>query len=287
MCESGVLISRRSAMLLPALVATLHPGRVLPVLAASERVTAQSVGIAQNVGVLADPRSFVDGDGIQPLIWGARARCDPTDAACKQGGVATNTADVQPVPSRSLLVVSDRVLLEISVGGEKLGVVELGLWRSAAPQAVNAFVKLCAGQLRTNPDDEPASLERSVATRVLKDRAVVLGALKNQGGSTVLIPGKTKPQRVPVTPPTTSDDTISGGSHDAAGLISVRKGGGSFEFTLLPRSNVALDKENVVIGQVLNADGMAILERINTLPTDNYRSAPLATVKVERATVLS
>ena len=333
-------VCRRAVLLMP--LALFNGPAVLPAHAESERVTAQSVGIDQkNVGLLADPRALVDGDGIQPLIWGARERCDPTASSCKQGGVESDTGEIQPVPSREALSVSDRVRLEISVGGTRVGAVELGLWRSAAPTAVDTFVKLSGGRLVTNPEDEPASLERSVVARVLADRAVVLGALKVQGGSTVLMAGKTKPQRVPVLPPTTNDDTAAGGSHDAAGLLSVRRGGGSFEFSLTPRANVchacnlcasracaracgtcpsllltlraseeapthgsvhgacvclhydarvppqrALDADNVVIGQVLNAEGMAILERINTLPTDNYRSAPLATVRVERAVVL-
>lgn len=192
----------------------------------------------------------------------------------------------QPVPPlRPALAVSDKVKLEVSVGGERVGSIELGLWRSAAPQSVDAFVKLSTGSYTSREGEAPASLERSSAARVLKDRAVVLGALKVQGGMTTLVPGKTRPQIVPVAPPTT-DDGPNGISHDAAGLLSVRRGGGSFEFTLLPRANAELDRDNLVIGQVLNADGMAILERINSVPTDNYRSAPLAPVRIERASML-
>ena len=257
--------------------------------ATSPRQTAQSVGIDQReVGVLADPRALLDGDGMQPLIWGARERCDPTDTTCKQGGIATASDGTQPVPAipDPALKVSDRVSLILSVGGERVGVIELGLWRSAAPQSVDSFVKLAAGTLVTRDTDDPASLDRSVAARVLRDRAVVLGALKKTGGSTMLVAGQTRPQTLPVAPPTTTD-APNGLSHAAAGLLSVRRGGGSFEFTLLPRPNTELDREQLVIGQVLNADGMAVLERINTLPTDNRRSAPLAPVRVERATVVA
>ena len=84
------------------------------------------------------------------------------------------------------------------------------------------------------------------------------------------------------TPPTA--DGPNGVAHDAAGLLSVRRGGGSFEFTLTPRPNARLDAENLVIGQVLG--GMEVLERINTLPTNNYDRAPLATVKLDTVAVL-
>jgi len=280
-------IRRREAVHLPALAALVgSAGRAV---AGGDRVTAQSVGIGQNVGVLADPRALLDGEGLQPLIWGARERCDPTLVSCKQGGVGEDSLLVQPVPSRRTLEVTDRVQFDMSVGGEGVGILELALWRQAAPQAVDALVKLCAGRFFPIDDEilqaKPASLERSVVVRVLKDRQVVLGGLKVQGGSMLLVRGRTKPQLVPVPPPVTTD-APNGISHDAAGLVSVVRGGGSFEFTLVSRANGALDKDNLVIGQITNADGMAILERINALPTDNYRKAPLATVRIERARVL-
>ena len=277
-------VSRRVACgRLVSLISAFSAWQQQPASSDSSRVTAQSVGITDvNSGVLADPRALVDGEGIKPLIWGGRERCDPTDVACKQGGVESDLLNVQPVvPTEGRPTVTDRIGLDISVAGEKAGTIELGLWRSAAPESVDAFVRLAAGRLG-DPDEEPASLERSVAVRVVKDKVVVLGALKNQGGSTVLVSGQTKPQRVPVRPPVTRDAS-NGISHDAAGLLSVRRGGGSFEFTLTPRANRELDAEDIVIGQVLSEQSMQLLERLNVLPTDNRRKAPLATVRIERA----
>ena len=66
--------------------------------------------------------------------------------------------------------------------------------------------------------------------------------------------------------------------HGMSGLVSMRRGGGSFELTLTPHANTALDADNLVVGLVL--DGMDVLERLNTLPTNNYDRAPLATVKI-------
>ena len=279
-CSAG-----RRALLAALAACAVSP----PAVASSGRVTAQSVGIDQTaVGVLSDPRALVGGEGLQPIIWGGRERCDPTDVTCKQGGESADGLAVQPVPvaPSSAGALSDRVNLEMSVGGERVGVLELGLWRAAAPSSVDAFVRLSGGRYVSRPGEDPASLERSVAARVLKDRAVVLGALKQTGGSTVLVAGKTRPQLVPVAPPAT-DDPPNGLAHSAAGLLSVASNGGTFEFTLLPRANAALDKTNIVIGQVLNADGMAILERLNVLATDNYQQRPLATVRIERATVVA
>eukprot|EP00322_Chrysochromulina_rotalis_P006055 CAMPEP_0115865394 /NCGR_PEP_ID=MMETSP0287-20121206/19697_1 /TAXON_ID=412157 /ORGANISM="Chrysochromulina rotalis, Strain UIO044" /LENGTH=280 /DNA_ID=CAMNT_0003319901 /DNA_START=62 /DNA_END=904 /DNA_ORIENTATION=- len=252
--------------------------------AAAGRTIAQSVGVDQlDVGVLADPRALVDGDGLKPLIWGARERCDPTDVACSQGGVE-GALEVQPLPNVAA-EVTDRVRLSMQVGGESIGVIELGLWRELAPSSVDAFVKLAAGTYGYDPQEgeEPASLDSSVVLRVLRGKQVVLGGLKKQGGSIRLVAGKTRPQRVPIPPPTINDSP-NGISNDVAGLISWRKGGGLFEWTLTPRANSELDGSQLVFGQVLA--GMDVLERINVIATNNYNSGPMATVRVSRVQVL-
>jgi peptidyl-prolyl cis-trans isomerase B (cyclophilin B) len=88
----------------------------------------------------------------------------------------------------------------------------------------------------------------------------------------------------PVTPPPNDDSNAV--RHDAAGLLSVRRGGGSFTFTLTPRPNPDLDLDEIVIGQVLTREGMQVLERLNALATNNYSRGALAKVVVERARVL-
>jgi hypothetical protein len=87
---------------------------------------------------------------------------------------------------------------------------------------------------------------------------------------------------VPVAPPT--NDDVNPTSHDAAGLVSVRRGGGSFEFALTTRPCRERDRDALVIGQVTR--GMELLERLNTLPSNNYDGGPLATVQVLTVTVL-
>ena len=318
----GALIAtRRTALsaLLPSLVAALCTGDARPVLASQEgRVTAQGVGIDQkNVGLLADPRAFIDGDGVQPLIWGGRDRCDPTDATCTAGGQAVADAAVQPVPTTPL-EPSVKVAFDLSISGQPAGRLNLGLDRAAGPASVEAFVRLCRGTLVSEPDDEPASFDSSRALRVERDKAVVLGDVTKKGGSLRLVSGRTKPLRVPVVPP--SNEDTNSFSHDQPGLLSVRRGGGSFQvrsralarggvvgsagprsaalaplqkvhaaartpppsatlappqFTLTPRANMALDRENLVIGKVLDADGMELLARLNSLPVNNYDGGPI------------
>ena len=112
---------------------------------------------------------------------------------------------------------------------------------------MDTFVQLVAGTLTSTSADEPASLVRSNLIRIEKDRAVILGGLTQVGGSIRLVPGVTRPQRVPVKPQPNSDSNSV--SHSAAGLISARRGGGSFEFILNPRPNAELDRDFIVIGQ--------------------------------------
>jgi len=245
---------------------------------AGDRVRAQTVGIDTG-SPLVDPRNFGAEKGI---VWGGRDRCDPTDVTCQQGGIE-QASDVQAVPiAPGGLEVSDRVRFSVSIAGEGAGELEVGLFRSAAPDSVETFMRLSRGTLITASDDKPASFERSVALRVQRDKQVVLGGLKQQGGSMRLLSGQTRPQRVPVAPPTNGDDNAL--THSAAGLVSVRKGGGSFEFTITTRPFPARDRDGLVIGQVVS--GMELLERLNTLPTNNYNGGPMAVVRLEHATVL-
>ena len=246
---------------------------------AGDRTTAQTVGI--DVGSpLADPRAFGEEKGI---VWGGRERCDPTDATCQQGGVDAAESNVQPTPiAPSGLEITDQVRLTIGIANEVAGTIELGLYRSAAPASVDTFMQLARGTLISSEGDEPASYERSVALLVQRDKAITLGGLKKQGGQMVLVRGQTRPQRVPVQPPVNDDTNAL--THAAAGLLSVKRGGGTFEFALTTRPNPSRDKENLVIGHVTK--GMELLERMNTLPTNNYNGGPMATVRIEGVTIL-
>lgn len=247
-----------------AVLQTLTAGLVLDprIARAGDRITAQTVGIDRG-SPLADPRNIGAEKGV---IWGGRERCDPTDAECQQGG-STAEALVQPAPQTPTgFDVSDRVRFAISIAGEQVGTLDIELWRKAAPNSVDAFVRLSRGQYTSSEGEEPASFERSVALRVQRDQFVVMGGLKKPGGSTRLIAGQTRPQRVPVQP--TANDDSNTLRNDAAGLVSVRRGGGSFEFGLTTRPSASLDRDWLPIGRV--ARGMDLIERLNTLPTNNY-----------------
>lgn len=283
------------------------------------RATAQTVGISDSTS-----------SAIPGLVWGGNRRCDPTDIACTQGGRLTDglwKQTAQPLPSKPY-ETSERVILELSLSGQPAGSIEVGLWRDQAPGSVDTFVKLAQGRLAPSSGDSPASFDRSSLIRIAKDKAIVLGALRQVfaqhsksnpqsremafstllvllhaltviarhgigdtfllviqvGGQTQLVRGQTRPVMIPVAPPLNKDSNLV--RHDAAGLLSVRRGGGSFAFTITPRPNLDLDRDEIVIGQVLTSEGMELLERLNGLATNNYNRGSLARVIVERARVL-
>mmetsp|Transcript_24435 Transcript_24435/g.56289 ORF Transcript_24435/g.56289 Transcript_24435/m.56289 type:complete len:325 (+) Transcript_24435:26-1000(+) len=71
--------------------------------------------------------------------------------------------------------------------------------------------------------------------------------------------------------------------HDKFGRVSMKKGGGTFDFQIAPAAEAPwLDKTNVVIGQVV--EGLDVLEELNQSPT--FRGKPNFKVKVVEATVL-
>ena len=60
-------------------------------------------------------------------------------------------------------------------------------------------------------------------------------------------------------------------SHDRAGLLSMRRGGGSFEFGLTPAPNPALDATRLVIGEVSEDEGegeggLRLVAALNAVP---------------------
>lgn len=73
---------------------------------------------------------------------------------------------------------------------------------------------------------------------------------------------------------------LAGGHYRPCFLI------GSFEFLLTPAANAKLDKEWLVIGQIMEPEGMQVLARLNSLPTNNYDQTPIVLVKVQRAVPL-
>ena len=56
--------------------------------------------------------------------------------------------------------------MDVLIAGESVGQLKLGVYRDAAPDSCDTFSQLARGTLVSDPDDVPATLERSTAVRV-------------------------------------------------------------------------------------------------------------------------
>jgi cyclophilin family peptidyl-prolyl cis-trans isomerase len=160
-----------------------------------------------------------------------------------------------------------QVYFDIAIAGRPAGRVVVGLFGQDAPQSVDSFVKICNGKLRGR-GSRTASYAYSIAWRILKDERIDLGRVK-QVDEINQSPGKPQRQLVLIAVPENSDTNDL--EHSVPGTVSVRKGGGEFEFTITPSaqtnaSGARLNSENIVIGRVL--EGMDIIDAMNSVPTN-------------------
>ena len=185
--------------------------------------------------------------------------------------------------------VTDRVRLEFvqQVSPEVTRVLPLtfGLYGADAPQSVAVFKSLCAGTLnvpclKQDKSDDPL-LQRSQLTRdsVYKACEGAVGVPVSYVSSQVWrivqgkaidagqVSGKWALRAAPATPPNESASL----SHDAAGLLSVRRGGRTFDFSITTSADTSRDAEFAVIGRVL--DGEQILAEMDALPVVGFIGA--------------
>lgn len=237
------------------------------------RTSANRMGIDQK-SILPDPRDLKAEKG---LIWGAREYCDPTTPTCRQGGIEKDPNPPQPKPATPKgIEIKDRVEFTVTIANKKEGKLALGLWRSAAPVSVDAFMQTADSNYAPTAGDKAASYEGAIVSFKKEDQNIVFSSI-DRGGQ------YDKGREVEVEFARNKDKNPF--LHSEAGLVSVRKGGGSFEFSISTRSAPKLDKDWIVIGQVL--EGMDLLERLNVLPINLYSSKPMAPTKARKWDVLA
>ena len=205
-------------------------------------------------------------------------------------GVAFSSCFVPPAPATP--EITSKAALQIAVGaGADTQQMEIGLYDSEAPvscsstvwvpmllliiaclhawqESAKLFRGLCDGSLSELPG---VTYRGSIATRVEKDKAILLG--RPPSGSAQEIErsidgtGYVRSQLVNRAERYANNDS-NDLKHDRPGVVSMQRGGGSFEFTIAPKANPALDSDNVVIGQVLldEGDGRELLTTINQVP---------------------
>lgn len=187
---------------------------------------------------------------LLPLPDAATAADAETEAPA--AAVAASTADAK---------VTDRVYFDVKIAGKPRGRLTLGLFGEEAPACVETFKTISSGALKGR-GGRRAGYAYSTGQKVVRDRFVELGHVVqidaiNQNA------GVAQRQLVQIMPPENRES--NGLTHDARGVVSVRRGGGRFEFDIALAEDKRLDKENVVIGRVVG--GEEVLEMLGKVPT--------------------
>ena len=162
-----------------------------------------------------------------------------------------------------------KVSMDVNVGVKSNNQrVQLGLYGEEAPTSTKFFLNMCQGDVSRG-----LSYEGAQVSKVVKDSQIEVG--KFASGSDKKL--ETYTSSTGVTRTRTIDkadmakfDDKNDLRHDSAGVVSMKKGGGFFGFTIAPAPNVNLDEENVVIGRVI--EGMNVISMINEVPTSKEDS---------------
>ena len=163
-------------------------------------------------------------------------------------------------------LVTSRVDLGISVGTGEARTLPVGLYGEAAPASSALFRQLCEGSV---PGVAELTYRGSTASRIEKDQLIVLG--KPSGGvaqyidRTIDNTGYVRSELINRADGYANADAGAPSGHDRAALVSMRRGGGAFEFALSPRANRALDADWIVVGEV-GAEGLPLLDELNAVP---------------------
>lgn len=234
-------------------------------------------------------------DGAIGWSWGGKDRCDATDPRCGADGKLLNEIP----PGAAVPAVTNKITqiveLTFAVGRAEEGTLRIGLYGEDAPESVQQFITFVTRGLRTTSD---LAFENGMGVQsipVAFSRGGILGqivpgqrldfGIPSQAAAYSRSKGLSKagedflPQPRPkkLNPPPVLR------AHDVAGLLSVGANGigyggtgfeqddecfeSSFQLTAAPISSMDQRENRRVIGQLMDADSMAFLARLATLPT--------------------
>ena len=158
--------------------------------------------------------------------------------------------------------VTSEVYLDVSIARSPPERITLGIFGDDAPAATKFFLSVCKGDY-----GEGVSYDGAQVSRIQIDKRIDVGKLSKGGNKKQETwmdgMGKVRIRSVSLASSATHKDS-NDFRHDTPGVVSVKKGGGTFDFTIASRTNPVLDAENVVIGKVLS--GMNVVNKINNVP---------------------
>jgi cyclophilin family peptidyl-prolyl cis-trans isomerase len=235
-------------------------------------------------------------DGAVGWNWGAKDRCDAADPLCGADGQLRDEIIGKPVPRPSGTTITHAVAIQLNVGRAESGVLKLGLYGEDCPMLVQQLIAFLSPTGLTVASEKSNSMGKmstpvSLAVGGIVD-SIVPGltidfGVPSQANAYARAKGMTKagdnfaPQPRPKVD-FSSDKTVR--PHDTAGLVSIASnglgyGGTGFEsddetfessFLITNSAVPSLDKAKAgrrVVGQVLDVQSMAFLERLASLPT--------------------
>jgi hypothetical protein len=234
-------------------------------------------------------------DGAVGWSWGGKDRCDPRDVNCGADGRLRSSPLVgQPVPDAAGAgaFITHVAAIQLDVGRDETGVLRIGLFGNDCPGSVREAIDFLSttGLAAVRDENAIGAITRPVSLAVggvvssivpsvtvglgVPSQTVAYGRSRGLSKTTGFVP-----QPRPDPSLAASDGTVR--KHDSAGLVSVPKrgigyGGSGFEgddeafenaIVVTAAAAPALDSSNRVIGQILDPESMAFLERLSSLPT--------------------
>jgi cyclophilin family peptidyl-prolyl cis-trans isomerase len=232
-------------------------------------------------------------DGALGWKWGAEHRCDASDANCGAGG-AKVTLLVENVPDAMGYSITHVAEMFFTIGRTEYQSMRLGFYGNDAPDAVYEFLQFLSPKgLRTTSDlvfengmgvdSMPVSMTRGGKLNVVVPNERLDFGVPLQSGAFARSKGlaKVSDEFLPQPRPKELREVPVLRKHEVAGLVSVPAkgvgyGGSGFEsddecfesaFKITSSPIPSLDNDWRVIGQVLDAQSMATLSRLSSLPT--------------------